>query len=226
MHCGIITHRINPQWEISNLMYILGTIPQEKCCVSERCAVLRSTWNWTLDQPTAWGSPLWAGTQAALLNVWVSLIRLQKESLRPDTSSSPWNQDQRHEDDFPGSWLTWSCSLHTHTPSPISSLLLIKSCPHWCYLIAERLNKLTEHLSCPCMSVQKSPHLIHTNVHVKYPGNCAFHRTGVHQRQSLCRLGVRPSGVQERGRNQTKPSRGRVMTPPAYALLEGSDGKE
>ena len=35
-----------------------------------------------------------------------------------------------------------------------------------------------------------------------------------------------PSGVQGRGRNQTKPSWGRVMTPPAYALLDGSDGKE
>lgn len=28
-----------------------------------------------------------------------------------------------------------------------------------------------------------------------------------------------PQGVQGRGRNQTKPSWGRVMSPPAYALL-------
>ena len=59
-----------------------------------------------------------------LLNLWFSFIHLQKESLRLGTSSSPWNQDQQHEDDFPGSWLAWSCSLHTHTPFPSSSLLV------------------------------------------------------------------------------------------------------
>ena len=196
MHCEIITHRINPQWEISNLMYILGTIPQGNCCHRD----VRVEVHWELDtgsatsslypgQPTAWGSPLWAVLQLTLLNLWFSFIHLQKESLRPDMSSSPWNQDQQHEDDFPGSWLTWTCSLHTRTPFPISSLLVTKSCPDWCYLIVEGLNKSIEYLPCIHMSVQQSPHLKHTNVHIKYPGNCAFHRTGVHQTQSLCRFG-------------------------------------
>ena len=36
----------------------------------------------------------------------VLLFHLQRESLRPDTSSSPWNQEQQHEDDFPGSCLS------------------------------------------------------------------------------------------------------------------------
>ena len=75
-------------------------------------------------QPTAWGSPLAVITQSTLLNLCFCFVHLQKESLRPDTSSSPWNQDQQHEDDFPGSWVTGSFSPDTHTPSPISSLLV------------------------------------------------------------------------------------------------------
>ena len=59
-----------------------------------------------------------------LLNLWFSFIHLQEESRRLGTSSSPCNQDQQHEDDFPGSWLAWSFSLHTHTPFPSSSLLV------------------------------------------------------------------------------------------------------
>ena len=105
-------------------------------------------------QLTAWGSPLWAVLQSTLLNLWFSFIHLQKESLRPDMSSSPWNQDQQHEDDFPGFWLTWTCSLHTRTPFPISSLLVTKSCPDWCYLIVEGSNKSIEYLPCIHMSVQ------------------------------------------------------------------------
>ena len=31
IHCEIITPRIDPQWEISNHMYILGTTPQGTC---------------------------------------------------------------------------------------------------------------------------------------------------------------------------------------------------
>ena len=46
------------------------------------------------------------------------------ESLRPVTSSSAWNQDQQHKDDFPASWLTGSFSLHIHTLFPVSLLLV------------------------------------------------------------------------------------------------------
>ena len=57
------------------------------------------------------------------------LFLLQRESLRPDMCSSPWNQDQQHEDDFPGSWLPWPFSLHSHPPSPSHlSWSLITSC--------------------------------------------------------------------------------------------------
>ena len=93
-------------------------------------------------QPTAWGSTQSTVMQSTLLNIWFCFaFHLQKEPQRPNMSSSPWTQDQQHEDNFPGSWLTWSCSLHTHTPYPISFLLVTKSCPGWCYLIAEGLNK-------------------------------------------------------------------------------------
>ena len=69
-------------------------------------------------------SLLSAITLSTLVNLWFCFTQLQKESLRPDPPSSPWNQDQQHKDDFPGSWVTQSFTLHTHTPSPISSLLV------------------------------------------------------------------------------------------------------
>ena len=93
-------------------------------------------------RPTAWGSPLSAVTQSTQLNFWAHFIHLQEQSLRRDTSSSPWSQRQQHEDNLLGSWSTCSFSLHTHTPSPISSLLTTKSRPVWWCLISEGLNKL------------------------------------------------------------------------------------
>ena len=147
MHCEIITHRINLKWEISNHMYTLGTIPQGTChhrnvqCWGPPGIGYWISYQLPVPWIAYWGSPLSTVTQLTQLNLWFSFIHLYKESLRPGTSSCPWNQDQQHEDDFPGSWLTWSCSLHTHTPSPISSLLVTKSCPGLCYLIAEGLNK-------------------------------------------------------------------------------------
>ena len=114
----------------------------------QKCGVLRSTRILTLDQlpapvpwtSTAWGSPLSAVTESTLLNLWFSSTHLQKECLRPDPSSSAWNQDQQHEDDFPGLYVTLSFTLHTHTPCPVSSLPVSESCPAWWYLISEGLN--------------------------------------------------------------------------------------
>ena len=57
MHSEIITPRIDAQWEISNLMYILGKIPQGLPTTSLRCGVLRSTRILTLDHlpaPIPW----------------------------------------------------------------------------------------------------------------------------------------------------------------------------
>ena len=63
-------------------------------------------WHWITyqllyqGQPTARVSPLSAITQSTLLNLWFCFIHLQKESPRPDTSSSAWTLDQHHEEDF------------------------------------------------------------------------------------------------------------------------------
>ena len=75
-------------------------------------------------QPPAWASPLSAITRSTLLNLCSCFIHLQEESL-----SDPMESHQQHKDDFPGSWSNWSIFLHTHTPSPISSLLVTNHIP-------------------------------------------------------------------------------------------------
>ena len=98
----------------------------------QKCGVLRSTRILTLDQlpaPVPWTAYCLSLTLVSRHAVdspkRFCFIHLQKQSLRPDMSSSPRNQDQQHKDDFPGSWLTQSFFLDIHTPSPISSLLVI-----------------------------------------------------------------------------------------------------
>ena len=130
MHSETITARIDPWWERFPYIYILGKIPHGPPTHyrNVECWGPPGFWHRIIYQflypghPTAWGSPLSTVTHSTLLNLGFCFIHLQKESLIPDTS--PWNQDQQHEDNFPGSWLTWSVSLHMHTPFPISSLLV------------------------------------------------------------------------------------------------------
>ena len=131
MHSVIITPRLRPVRKRFHLMYILGKIPQglqHHRDVEYWCPP--GFWHWISyqllypAQPTSWGSPLAVITQSTLLNLCFCFVHLQKESLRPGTSSSPRNQDQQHKDDFPGSWLTGSFSLHTYILFPVSSLLV------------------------------------------------------------------------------------------------------
>ena len=129
MHSKIIVCRIQLQWERSHRMYILGKTPPPS---SQRCKVLRSIGLLTMDHlpaPVRCTADCLRLTPVShhtvtLLNLWFCFVHLQKVSLRPGTSSSPWNQDQQHEDDFPASWVTPSFSLHTHPPFPVSSLLV------------------------------------------------------------------------------------------------------
>ena len=110
MHFETITPRINPQWESFPRMCILGKIPQGLPTTSLRCGVLRSTRILTLDQlpdPVPWTAYCLSLTLVSRHAVdspkRFCFIHLQKQSLRPDMSSSPRNQDQQHKDDFPGS---------------------------------------------------------------------------------------------------------------------------
>ena len=128
VHFEIISLRLHPVHKRSHHMYILAEIPQG--LQHHRDVAYWGPpgfWHWISyqllypGQPTAWGSPLSAVAWSTLLNVWSRFIHSQEESLRPDTSSSPWNQNRQHKDDFPGSRLTWSFSLCSHTPSPFSS---------------------------------------------------------------------------------------------------------
>ena len=157
MHSVIITPRLRPVHKRSHLMYILGKIPQG--LQHHRDVEYWGPpgfWHWISyqllypGQPTAWGSPLWAVLQLTLLNLWFSFIHLQKESLRPDTSPA-WNQDHRTKTTF---LITMVLLSSQSTRFPISSLLVTKSCPDWCYLIVEGSNKSIEYLPCIHMSVQ------------------------------------------------------------------------
>ena len=117
--------QINPKRKISHLMHIYGEpaisevwsfdVHQD----SVNCVPYRLLYP---GQPAAWGSPLSAitVTSTKLLILFYS----PTESLRPVTSSSAWNQDQQHKDDFPASWLTGYFSLHIHTLFPVSCLLV------------------------------------------------------------------------------------------------------
>ena len=154
-------------------MYILGTIPQGTCHHRDvQCWGPPGVGHWISYQlPVSWTAYCLRLTPVSHHTVESTkalvLFSSPTESHWPDTSLSPWNEDRQREDDFPGSWLTWSFSFHTHTPSPISSLLVTKSCPAWCYLTSEGLNKSIKYLPCTRMSVQKSSHLKHRNVHIK-----------------------------------------------------------
>ena len=136
VHFEIISLRLLPVHKRSHHIYILGKIPQG--LQHHRDVEYWGPpgfWHWISyqllypGQPTAWSSPLSAVTELTLLNLWFCSTHLQKECLRPDPSSSPWNQDQQHEDDFPGPWVTRSFTLHTHSLSHlVSTGQLIMSC--------------------------------------------------------------------------------------------------
>ena len=146
MHSEIISPQMNPQSKISHLMYILGKIPQGTCHlrnVEYQCP----PWFCPLDPlpaPVPWTAcclrlnPVSHRTVTA--TKLLVLFYSPTESLRPGTSSSAWNQDQQHKDDFLASWLTGSYSLHTH---PLSHLISPGpwSCVVWWHLISEGLNK-------------------------------------------------------------------------------------
>ena len=131
MYFETITPRINPQWESFPRMYILGKIPQGLPTTSLRCGVLRPTRILTLDHlpaPIPWTAYCLRLTPVSHHTVTSTKLLIlfysPTESLRPVTSSSAWNQDQQHRDDFPASWLTGYFSLHIHTLFPVSCLLV------------------------------------------------------------------------------------------------------
>ena len=99
-------------------------------------------------------------SKSTLLNIWFCFIHLQKQSLRPDMTSSPWNWDQQH-DDFPDSWLTPSFSL------PLTLLLLShlswSLITSWLVdLLSDCLNKLLNYTAELCISVLNVSTLKHT----------------------------------------------------------------
>ena len=127
--------RIHPKWEILLHIYIWGN--------STWTAHITEMWSMRSTRILSIGSPISSCT--LIMNCMkltpvnchtvtstkplVLFVHLQRESLRPDMCSSPWNQDQQHEHDLPGSWLSWSFSLHSHTPFPSHlSWSLITSC--------------------------------------------------------------------------------------------------
>ena len=97
MHSVIITPRLRPVRKRFHLMYILGKIPQGlQHHRDAECWGPPGFWHWISyqllypAQPTSWGSPLAVITQLTLANLCSCFVHLQKESLRPDTSWSPW----------------------------------------------------------------------------------------------------------------------------------------
>ena len=108
-----IRPRIDLKWEGSPHMYLLGKIPQGPPPTLQRCALVRSTRILTLDQlaaPVPWTvyclSLIPGGCQKVDSTNYLCFFFFNsptEESLRPDTSSYPWNQGQQPEDDFPGS---------------------------------------------------------------------------------------------------------------------------
>ena len=99
-------------------------------------------------------------SKSTLLNHCFCFIHLQKQSLRPDMTSSPWNWDQQH-DDFPDSWLTPSFSL------PLTFLLLShlswSLITSWLVdLLSDCLNKLLNYTAELCISVLNVSTLKHT----------------------------------------------------------------
>ena len=103
-----------------------GNLPSQKCGVSMSTMILSTgspTSSCTLDSLLPEAQPCQPSHSHRATKLLV-LFYSPTESLRPGTSSSAWNQDQQHEDDFLASWLTGSFSLHTHTFFPISFLLV------------------------------------------------------------------------------------------------------
>ena len=121
----ISTPRIHPKCGRLPHMYILGKFHMDpllhhrdvECEVHQDSDVGSPTSSCTLDIDCVRLTPVSCHTVDSSKPL-VLLFHLQRESLRPDTPSSPWNQEQQREDDFPGSWLSWSFSLHTHTRFP------------------------------------------------------------------------------------------------------------
>lgn len=150
MHSEIISPQMNPKSKISHLMYILGKNSTGNL-PSQRCGVSMSTRFCPLD-PLPAPVPLTAcclslnpvSHRTVTATKLLVLFYSPTESLRPGTSSSAWNQDQQHEDDFLFPGLPGSFSLHTHTLSFPShfSWSLVMCCLVW-HLISEGLHKLS-----------------------------------------------------------------------------------
>ena len=114
----------------------------------QKCGVLRSTRILTLDQlpaPAPWTASRLRLTPVSrhTINSTKPLVLFYSPTERvTETRHVVFCVESRSTTWRRLSWWTWSFSLHTHTSSPISSLLVTKLCPGWCYLISEGLNKL------------------------------------------------------------------------------------